>query len=601
VLVLIHVLSGLEMQQPIILADELGYLGNARYLSGTAHLPAMGERAFYHFGYSLFLLPAFWLFSDPVSIYKATVVINALLVSSLYFPLYFILTSHTHATRKTARWIAFACCLYPPLVLYSSFAWSENAFVPLYVLAAALFGRYLASKSSRDAVLVSLAAAFLYTVHPRALPVVAAVIAYLLVLTLLKAISIRQFLLSASTIAAVSLMTRLVNQHLKATGWTGGIEFSATKLAGRLLPGPDFPALIERASGQVLYLSLASHGLFLLGLIGMMWLILRNLQSGSLRQVLANPAAGVPLFVLISASGIVLASSTLKLYSLHGTGVIKGANFIHGRYNEAFAVLSIAFALAEYCRRDLRKRQLVGLVIAVTATILLLTVVVMAEVEDALKRHVADKPGVEPSELILPSEVDAIAVPGVYPLVKMVGGLKLYPISFAAMGSFLLITLMMRVSKRGGVALLMLLFCLLSYYNYRHYLKPRTVKRQPRLTFASQVRRLGPIAAISYDTAHRKPGFLAAMQYLLQDTAFDRFDSASGEEPASEAVISGKEWRQAHPLGARLAVSSGRTALWFLPGEMQSRLPPAADERVDLGVERLSVSPGSSPGNGREH
>ena len=147
-LVAIHVLSGLPMEQPIIMADEVGYLGNARYLSGTAHLPDMWRSHFYHFGYSLFLLPAFWLFSNPLVTYKAVIAINALLMSALYFPLCSILGSFLDVPRGTARWIAFTCCLYPPLILYSDFAWSENAFVPAYALTIALFGRYLASRTA---------------------------------------------------------------------------------------------------------------------------------------------------------------------------------------------------------------------------------------------------------------------------------------------------------------------------------------------------------------------------------------------------------------------------------------------------------------------
>ena len=46
-LVLVHWLSGLGTEQPLVLADEVGYLGNARYLSGVAHLPDMraGDRS----------------------------------------------------------------------------------------------------------------------------------------------------------------------------------------------------------------------------------------------------------------------------------------------------------------------------------------------------------------------------------------------------------------------------------------------------------------------------------------------------------------------------------------------------------------------------
>jgi hypothetical protein len=167
VLVAIHLLSGLQMEQPTILADELGYLGNARYLAGTAHLPDMRETQFVHFGYSLFLLPAFWLFAEPVSSYKTAITINALLASCLYFPLHFILISFLDVPRSPARWIAFSCCLYPSLILYSSFAWSENAFITFYAVATALFGKYLASTSARDALLFGLLAGFRLNIRSR--------------------------------------------------------------------------------------------------------------------------------------------------------------------------------------------------------------------------------------------------------------------------------------------------------------------------------------------------------------------------------------------------------------------------------------------------
>ena len=589
-LVAIHLLSGMQMEQPIVLADEVGYLGNARYLSGTAHLPDMRNSQFYHFGYSLMLLPAFWLFAEPVAIYKAAVTINALLASALYFPLLFILTSFMEVPRSTARWIAFACCLYPSAILYSSFAWSENAFIPFYALAAALFGKYLASRSWRDALLFSFVAGFLYTIHPRALPVLVIVLLYLLVLVLLRAVSVSQLLLGASTMGAVFVLTRVVNGHLKAVGWAGSGEFSATQLAGRLLPdSSDFLTLIERALGQVLYLAQASHGLFLLGLAAVAWLILKNAARGSLRRVLTDPKTGVPIFVAITAGGIFAASCTLKLYSIHGPDGIRGADFIHGRYNEAFAVLFIAFALAEYSWRKFRIGQLVRRGIGVAATILLLTVVVMIEVDDARVRHVAGVPGAEPAEKILPSDVGAVNVPGVYPLVDLVGALDLYSVSLAVMISFLAIFTAMRVSQRVGTVLLMLVFSFFSLYNYLHFLSPFKAGARPRLTFAAQASRLGPLEAVSYDVAYLDRAFLFGLQYLLPQTVFDRFDSRKGRTPKSEVVISGDDWQQAGELGARFVFSSsaGNQALWVLPGQTLSRMPAASYDGVTLGTKPL--------------
>ena len=583
---LLHLLSGLELRQPLILADELGYLGNARYLAGEAHLPDMRGSQFYHFGYSLFLLPAFWLFSEPTAIYRAVVVINSLLAPALYFPLSYLLTSFAGVRAGRARWISFACCLYPSALLYSDFAWAENAFTPFFVLTAVLFGRYLGSRSARDLLLFGLLTAFLYTIHPRALPVVVAALAYLLLLAVLRSVPWRHLALGSGVMAAVLLATRAVNGHLKELGWAGGGEVSAARLAARLAPDADFPALVERALGQLLYLSLATHGLFLLGVAAMLWPIWRAVASGSLRRALGEPRTGVPLFVLAGAAGIFTAACTLKLYSLHGARAVRGADFIHGRYNEALAIVAIAFAVAWLGAKGLKSRRLARRVVVAVLVILALTAVVMAEVDDALERQVAGRPGVQAREVVRPADVDAVAVPGVYPLVGLLGGLRLYPMALAAILALILISATARVSGRGALALLVLLFCGFAWYNHHHYLRKRLAIAEPRLALAAEVSRLGPFATVSHDTSLRESGLVAALQFLVPESVFRRFDSRAGEEPGSEAVIGTSEWPGAEKLGARFVLSSGRgSALWLMPGEAQSRLPTVSYLGQTLGVE----------------
>ena len=587
-LVLVHLLSGLAMEQPLVLADEVGYLGNARYLSGTAHLPDMRGTGFYHFGYSLFLVPLFWLFAEPVAVYKAAIVVNALLIGGLFFPLRFVLARVVRLPPRAAGWIAFACCLYPPLLLNSSLAWSENAFVPAYALAVALFARFLATTSTGDLLLLALTVGFLYTIHPRALPIVVVVLLYLALLTALRVISAGRLLLAGSTMVAVFAATRAVNLHLQATGWTGGGErYGVVKLARRLVPDSDLPALLERAAGQLLYLSLASQGLALVGLLAMIWLVVGALRAGSLRGALATPGSGVPLFVLTTGGAVFLAAITLKLYAVHGPTAVRGADFIHGRYNEALTVLAIAYGLAEWWRSDLQRRQVICRVAVVVVLILGLALVVMAEVDDALRRQVADIPGAQPAEAVWPAQVDPVAVPGVYPLVVLTGAMKLRLISAIVIGSFVLITLILRLSPRGGVVALVLLFGLLSYLNHRHYLLERAARVRPRLALAAEVGRLGRIAVVSYDAAVREPGFAPAMQYLLPGSVFARFDSRRGEVPETEAAFANGDWPQAAALGARFVRSSGRgTALWLLPGELRSRLPMPDYEGLTLGATR---------------
>lgn len=588
VLVLVHLLSGLPMEQPLVPADEVGYLGNARYLAGAAHLPDMRGTSFYHFGYSLLLVPLFWLFTEPVAVYKAAIFINALLVSGLFFPLRFIIASVVRLSPRAADWIAFACCLYPSLVLYSSLAWSESAFLLVYALAVAQFGRFLATTSTRDLLLMVLAVGSLYTIHPRALPILAAVLVYLALLTGLRVISAGRLLLAGSAMAALFAVTRVVNMHLQATGWGGGGDrYGAVRLARRLAPDADLPALVERAMGQLLYVSLASQGLALLGLVAMVWLVAGALRSGSVRGALATPGTGVPLFVLTTGGGVFLGATTLKLYAVHGELGVRGADFIHGRYNEALAVVALAYGLAEWWRRDLRRSQVIRRVVLVVVLVVVLALVVGAEVEDALSRQVADTPGARPPEAVWPYQVDPVAVPGVYPLVVLTGALNLRLISAIVLGSFLLITLILRLSRRGGGVALMLVFAFLSYLNHRHYLQERTAKVRPRLDLAAQFGRLGRVPEVSYDAALREPGIVPAMQFLLPDAVFARFDSRRGQLPATEALFAGSDWPHAAALGAKFVRSSGRgTALWLLPGELRSALPVTNYEGVTLGATR---------------
>ena len=215
-----------------------------------------------------------------------------------------------------------------------------------------------------------------------------------------------------------------------------------------------------------------------------------------------------------------------------------------------------------------------------------LAVVVMAEVEDALRRQVADEPGRVPATRVPPADVDAVAVPGVYPLVQLVGGLELRAIGGIAIAVLLLLIVAMRLSSRAAIALLALIFCLFSYLNHRTYLVPRMERAGPRLALAAEIERLGPPATVAYDSAHREPALVAGLQYLLQDTRFERFHSTDGQEPTADAVVASGNWGQAERLGARFVVASGRGgALWLLPGEAQESLPRISTLGLNLGAE----------------
>ena len=93
-------------------ADETGYLANARVLTGG--IPGeLSQAAFYRGGYSLLLVPAYWLGDGPQAQCRYVLATNALL-SSLVFPLVWVLLRRVFRVPvRTALAAAFLAALYP--------------------------------------------------------------------------------------------------------------------------------------------------------------------------------------------------------------------------------------------------------------------------------------------------------------------------------------------------------------------------------------------------------------------------------------------------------------------------------------------------------
>ena len=121
-LLALHVFLVRDVSVPSVVPDEAGYLGNARWLSGTSPTWIMGEAPYYGFGYSLVLAPLFAVFHDPYTLYRAVIVVNALLVTSLFPLLYVFCRRLLGATERVALVAALVGALVPAATAYTAVA-----------------------------------------------------------------------------------------------------------------------------------------------------------------------------------------------------------------------------------------------------------------------------------------------------------------------------------------------------------------------------------------------------------------------------------------------------------------------------------------------
>lgn len=149
-----------QFSGPTYLTDEIGYLANAAFLTGSR----IDAASSYHFGYSLFLLPGFALGLDDRPLWIAVLVTNALIFAAA-FALLYRLSGDYHDDPRARTIAVLLCAAYPAYVTISGYAYSQPAFVLVFVAACTV----LSEREWRAAPRIlgfSLLTGFLYWIHP---------------------------------------------------------------------------------------------------------------------------------------------------------------------------------------------------------------------------------------------------------------------------------------------------------------------------------------------------------------------------------------------------------------------------------------------------
>ena len=553
-LLLIQVSLALFRDLPLVTADESVYLAHARFFSGTAPMPTLYGSHFFAFGYSLFLVPAFWLFESPTTAYTASLVISAFLMSTLYLILYYVLVCLLGISSRLAMFVALITCLYPPLLLRANFAWAENAYLPGFMLLIALFGTLLRQKSLRLALLFGLLLGFMYTIHARSLPLIPIAAIYLAVLGYFRVLRWRIVAVSLTVTALVVVSTRIVVNHLKLQGETEIPEISMSAVISHLLSLQGLHDVVHMANMQVLQVIQSSYGLFLVGLLAvvhLLWNRLRNSPASFTNDV----ATATLTFFILAWMG------TLALAAAHLANPIQHVFFLLGRYVDGISAPLLALGLSAVLGAHQRYTSRQGLILIVLVAVSTLVAV-----------------------LGLSQFVPATSIPfsiGIYPFLALLDSVPaLICASAVAIVGFAVLMLATGRTRIMAVLAITVLFLLTSAYDYRFGILPLQDRVARTSTLASYIRTyLGSPAAIAYDTTYYHPLTYFTYEYLLPHTRFIPFDGAAGEKPPATVVIGGPRWSDAESHGAqfwqvepRITTVGASQALWTLPGPQQSDL-----------------------------
>lgn len=347
--VLVHLPAAWRTEGPIVLWDEPGYLGNARYLADGVGRTFLG----YQSGYSLLLVPPAWLSDDPVTAYRLSLGVNALLAGAVPVLGYFLARRLRPDAGAFAHLVTAAVLgAYAGFAGLAGVAMSENAFVPL------VLGCTLAIAVARERphhwYTAAVLAGYASGVNARGLAVAGAFV-LCRVVTAWAARRPGRALGPSLVALAVVGVARVLNRVVAGTGRVPGTADASGNFVDPVVDPGEWREVAANLFGRVSYLGVASLGLVFVGIV----VAGRALPTRVRRD---DGALGtVSLFALPCLLVTVAA------------GAISGVGFpfyrldvlVYGRYSDAVVAPVLAIGAVTVFSAGLARRRLPAVAVAV--------------------------------------------------------------------------------------------------------------------------------------------------------------------------------------------------------------------------------------------
>ena len=345
-----------RVKGPFVYADEMGYWGHAANLSGNTWSGVMNGMPWYAYGYSLLLVPIFYITTDIVSMYRIAIVLNALLGILSFGLVYKIIRKMKIDSINVteAAVIAFTVTSFSSYIFCSYIAWSETLLSCLIWLI--LYEIILLEESPKywRGVLLGTVVGYGYMVHNRMLAVVAAVLLTLIYLLCIKKIKTQHLLCVIGAIAVIffidSVMKNVLsdllgnNAVLREMNINAGFQ-KANSLSeqilkfGELLTLDGFKKFMLNAAGQIWQMLSATYLLAGLGFVFCIGKMCEAIKKKDNISLYLFPMMAVFFTILMTSLFFIDTSYDIK------SDKVRIDTLFYGRYNDILVGMLILMAL----------------------------------------------------------------------------------------------------------------------------------------------------------------------------------------------------------------------------------------------------------------
>ena len=318
-----------------IFPDEFAYWSYAARIKGYDWSDITSLGSYYSYGYSLILFPVFILCKNAVTAYRIAVGFNFLF---LFLAFIFLTNTMKKLVANSKIPIALFSCLailFPGNLFYTQMTMTDVLLVSLYVAAGSVLLCYVEKNSISALILFMLILIYLYFVHMRTIGIFISGLFALFFHIMSGQGKKKHILIIVAMTIMMLVFGDLIKDKLILSMYSGiHQEFAEGNDYGGqidkiryIFTATGFYDFIVSILGKILYLGLATYGLFYWGiyaLIGQIREMFRNIR----RREKVTPGQQFAVFVILSVAAQILIA-TVYLLTL---GEVD--DYTYGRYNE---------------------------------------------------------------------------------------------------------------------------------------------------------------------------------------------------------------------------------------------------------------------------
>lgn len=208
---------------PFVYNDEAGYWTHAFTMAGYDLRGYSSTLAWYSYGYSIMLVPLIKFIHDPVTLYRAALVLNVVLTLAVYFMYIYILRYLFPKLKKAETAFASAAAvLYASYQAYSGIAFSEIALLFTFTASLFMLVRIMKKPTCLNSACFGALSAYLFMIHNRAIGITAASAIVMAAAFLMKKIDKRQVSVFFISLVSGLMLDRVICHFLSNYLWPEG-------------------------------------------------------------------------------------------------------------------------------------------------------------------------------------------------------------------------------------------------------------------------------------------------------------------------------------------------------------------------------------------